>query len=733
MDAFDLGRLSPYDFETVCRDLFEQILGLPFEIFPQGRDRGIDLRHVADDGSTTIVQCKHWPRGTAARLVRAMLRDERPKISALNPARYLLATSVELTAAAKDKLAAGLAPQVNGPGDLYGAEQLVEELRKRPEIVERHFRLWLSSTGVLQSLLRKESLIRSADLLADLEGCALTFVPTPAFYEAKRLLSEQAVCIVTGGPGVGKTTIAKMLATTYRSQGYELVAVSPDADEINAAWRDDVPQFFYYDDFLGRSTFGDKLGKNEDSRLLQIIERVRRTPGKRLVLTTRDYLFKQAERMYGSLGDAELSPVLYFVNPAGFDADLAAKLLYSLVHHSGIPAAEKRRFGDRHTWTRLVYSENFNPRLAERTLGLSGFSGTPATQVAEQMLANFDEPERIWERVVEDELDNACLHVLELLTVLDVESGVSVSELAEVWQRYTRAIGAPHALPVLHRALKVLDGALLTSWGHGAGDPWVGVHNASVLEYLEGRLHRGRCDLDALIDSLADPEHLARLYVIGSNVLDGRIIRKLCERAQVMADVVLECLVAPCHHLSRFPAPTYNFGRTSWLAHVTDVLAHAESLRSVPLVEHAVGDLEELDDLRPGKAGTFAELADLLATALAYDLLPRPLVARLQAFVVGCARDLVRGFAREGFAGWSRYDLSWAVKVIKEHAPGDDPRPLDAAERAVAAERRRDDEAFARKIEARRTSRTGDAGGVEESRSAVIERLRILLASTPDD
>jgi len=28
MDSFDLGRLSDYDFEVVCKDLFEEILGV---------------------------------------------------------------------------------------------------------------------------------------------------------------------------------------------------------------------------------------------------------------------------------------------------------------------------------------------------------------------------------------------------------------------------------------------------------------------------------------------------------------------------------------------------------------------------------------------------------------------------------------------------------------------------------------------------------------------------------
>ncbi|WP_439377933.1 restriction endonuclease [Amycolatopsis lexingtonensis] len=733
MDAFDLGRLSPYDFEMLCRDLFEQITGLAFEVFPQGRDQGIDLRHVAEDGNLTIVQCKHWPRGSSARLVRTMLGDERAKVRALDPARYLLVTSVELTAGAKDKLADGLAPHVTGAGDIYGVDQLVEELRKRPEIVERHFRLWLSSTAVLQTLLRKESLVRSAALLSDIEQRALTFVPTPAFLEAKQRLAEQSVCIVTGGPGIGKTSIAKMLAATYHLQGYQLVEISRDADEINAAWREDTPQFFYYDDFLGRSTFGDKLGKNEDGRLLQVIERVRSTAGKRLVMTTRDYLFNQAERAYGRLGETDLSPVMYFVNPQGFDADVAAKILYNLVHYSKIPVAEKRRFGGRSAWVGLVYSENFNPRLAERTLGLSGFAGIPTTRVAEQMLANFNAPERVWERVVEEELDDACLHVLEVLAILDVRSGVSLDELGEVWQRYSRAVGAPHSLPAFRRAVKELDGALLTIWSERAGQPWVRLHNPSVQQYLEGRLHRGRCDLDALIRSLEDLEHLARLCIVGTNVLVSPITGKLGERAFEVADAVLEHLVVPCPYGARHQTPMSGFGRSGRIAHVTEVLAYAVDLRSVPLAEHAVDDLAVLEDFRPSLAETFSDLANLLATAQACDLVPYPLVADLEAFVAGCARDVVQSFVPGPYSDGEWTNLSWALEVVRKYSPHNRPRQFEAAEQAAAIESRRIRHAFSGGPRLDRSPLSDDVGQTENNPSAVIENLRVLLATAEDE
>lgn len=142
MDSFDLGRLSDHDdFEVLCRDLFEEILGLKIQVFAPGADGGIDLRHMADDGSSVVIQCKRWARTGRSKLLTHMRDKERPKIAALNPARYVLATSVELTAGAKNTLLGDLSPFVRTTGDLYSGEQIAEELRKRPGLVRRHFRL----------------------------------------------------------------------------------------------------------------------------------------------------------------------------------------------------------------------------------------------------------------------------------------------------------------------------------------------------------------------------------------------------------------------------------------------------------------------------------------------------------------------------------------------------------------------------------------------------------------
>jgi Restriction endonuclease len=89
MDQFELGRLTDFDFESVCKDLFEVILGVHLEIFSTGKDEGVDLRYIGTDQKATVIQCKHWMRSGRAALIRQIERVEVPKVHKLAPDRYI--------------------------------------------------------------------------------------------------------------------------------------------------------------------------------------------------------------------------------------------------------------------------------------------------------------------------------------------------------------------------------------------------------------------------------------------------------------------------------------------------------------------------------------------------------------------------------------------------------------------------------------------------------------------
>ena len=140
----DFSVLSSSEFETLAADLIGRELGLRFEQFGEGPDGGMDGRHVAVADRVTILQAKRY--GNISDLNRAM-RTERDKIDRLDPARYILATSVSMTPARKTALMEICGPSLGRPSDIYGQEDLAALLRKYPEIEEAHQPLWAPPSG----------------------------------------------------------------------------------------------------------------------------------------------------------------------------------------------------------------------------------------------------------------------------------------------------------------------------------------------------------------------------------------------------------------------------------------------------------------------------------------------------------------------------------------------------------------------------------------------------------
>ena len=69
MSGNDFKQLSSRDFEELTRDLLQAEWGVALEAFKTGRDQGIDLRRIAADQATTIVQCKHFAGSGYAKLL----------------------------------------------------------------------------------------------------------------------------------------------------------------------------------------------------------------------------------------------------------------------------------------------------------------------------------------------------------------------------------------------------------------------------------------------------------------------------------------------------------------------------------------------------------------------------------------------------------------------------------------------------------------------------------------
>ncbi|MBV6415461.1 MAG: hypothetical protein OMOMHJEC_03351 [Xanthomonadales bacterium] len=251
MADYNFRELNDKDFESLAVDLLSQRLGVTIERFKPGRDLGVDGRYFSPGQGEVVVQCKHWLKSGLPALVTKLRSTERDKIAKLKPASYLLVTSLELSRVNKAEIKTALHPFIKTESDVFGAEDLNDMLALYPDLERKHYKLWISSSNVLRSMLNNAILGRSNYKLQEIIRDSHRYVRTEAHAEALVRLEKMRSIIITGAPGVGKTLLADQLARDYVARGFELCVIENSIEEAEAIYQERKQQLFYFDDFLG--------------------------------------------------------------------------------------------------------------------------------------------------------------------------------------------------------------------------------------------------------------------------------------------------------------------------------------------------------------------------------------------------------------------------------------------------------------------------------------------------
>ena len=513
---YSFSTLNDKDFEQIAKDLLNAKFHLGLQDFKIGKDKGRDLRFsTPENDNSIVVQAKHYIGSKFAQLKHTLLKTELDKIKTLNPDRYIVVTSLPLSASQKDELKSLLAPFVLTSNDIIGREDLNGYLSEFKEIETKYYKLWFSSTNILNSIMNNAVEGRTRYLLERIQDKIPFYVITKKIEEANKILHKKKLLLITGNPGVGKTTLAEMILFEKAKEGYKIYKVENirEAEEVISPDRDEK-QLFYFDDFLG-SNYLEILNSNKtETQLTFFLERVKNTPNKYLVLTTRIVILKQALEKYEKISHSNINDSRLEIELKDYTKYEKALILYNHLYFKKVPKNLYESILKDKFYMEIINHDSYIPRIIEFITDKSRIEKLSPKQYLQFILDHLENPEEIWRHSFNNQISDPERFLL--LTLFTFEWDCSETILLKAFENRLNLEKQERSHIIrsnqFNESLKILLDGFIKCTVYNA-QPEVrkfSFINPSLKDFLIGYVNDSLQEQKAMISSLTYVEQLTR-------------------------------------------------------------------------------------------------------------------------------------------------------------------------------------------------------------------------------
>lgn len=509
MTQYDFKILQPSEFECLSRDLIQARDGVFIESFTDGKDGGIDYRYALSKDKTAVIQVKRYKSFPS---LFSALKKEVAKIKKLNPKRYYVSTSVGLTPNNKNEIQKLFGSDILNTVDILGKDDLNNLLGLYPDVEKRYYKLWLSSTTVLESIINKRIQNWAAFEMEKIRSDIHQYVFNDSFDDALKILTEHRYVIISGIPGIGKTTLARMLVYELLAKGMDdFIYIPSNIEDAVTMFDDDRKQVFFFDDFLGSTTF--ELGEKKfDQKILSFIETVQHSKAKLFILTTREYILSDAFQYYEKFQLKHIDIAKCTLALSYYTKRIKATILYNHLADAQLPEEYIDALLENGNYKKLINHRNFNPRVIETFINDKVWESVPPEVFVNKLISFFDSPMSVWEKAFE-RLEITTRYIL--LTLATMPLPVRVEEWRTAFdffsQRHMARLGLVCDEQKWLDSIKVLEDCFVKT-DRVDGKLIVSLFNPSVRDFLSAYISKRNETCDLLIEGAFFTEQIYWLF-----------------------------------------------------------------------------------------------------------------------------------------------------------------------------------------------------------------------------
>lgn len=386
--------LSSYEFEQFCSDFLRKKLKIDFKTFKEGKDLGIDCLNSENN---IVCQCKRY---SDYNNLKAVCLQEKEKVEKLNCKEYYLMTTVNLTVLQTNELYEIFKDYMPNAEHIISLNDIEDFIGRREnvDILEKHYKLWLSSSNVLSSFMNKYANQLSKYKLDEIKREAEYFVETKAYKEAIKLIKTKNIVLITGEPGIGKTITSDMVAGSIilRNKDYILrYGQCNDIKQIIETTKlNNDKEVIYIDDFLGQTMAEIDRSKIEELKVL--LYGVRKFKNKKIILNCRITILNKAMReqiefkkLFTDLGIYE-----YLIDTSKITDLNKANIIFNTIKRYKVPKEMYNSIIENKNYYKIINHVSYNSRIIEYCA--LNYEKVKNNNLFSYVIENLDNPANVW-------------------------------------------------------------------------------------------------------------------------------------------------------------------------------------------------------------------------------------------------------------------------------------------------------------------------------------------------